>query len=53
MKNLSLANIAAAAGGQYVGPAEMQSFEVTAIESDSRKKQVLIESPVTARLNER
>ena len=27
MKNLSLANIAAAAGGQYVGPAEMQSFE--------------------------
>ena len=37
MKNLSLANIAAAAGGQYVGPAEMQSFEVTAIESDSRK----------------
>lgn len=37
MKNLSLANIAAAAGGQYVGPAAMQSFEVTAIESDSRK----------------
>lgn len=37
MKNLSLANIASAAGGRYVGPAEMQSFEVTAIDSDSRK----------------
>ncbi len=37
MKNLSLANIATAAGGRYVGPAEMQSVEVTAIDTDSRK----------------
>ncbi|MDO4510981.1 MAG: UDP-N-acetylmuramoyl-tripeptide--D-alanyl-D-alanine ligase [Bacteroidales bacterium] len=37
MKNLSLANIAMAAGGRYVGSAEMQAVEVTAIESDSRK----------------
>lgn len=37
MKNLSLINIAKAAGGTYVGPEELQSVEVTAIESDSRK----------------
>lgn len=37
MKNLTLANIAAAAGGRYVGPADKANFEVTAIETDSRK----------------
>lgn len=37
MKNLTLANIAAACGGRYVGPAEKASIEVSAIETDSRK----------------
>lgn len=37
MKNLTLANIAAAAGGQYRGPADKANTEVTAIETDSRK----------------
>lgn len=37
MKNLTLANIAAACGGRYVGLAEKASIEVSAIETDSRK----------------
>ncbi|WP_407405123.1 UDP-N-acetylmuramoyl-tripeptide--D-alanyl-D-alanine ligase [Sodaliphilus sp.] len=37
MKNLSLANIAAACGGRYVGTAQAASQEVTGIETDSRK----------------
>lgn len=37
MKNLTLANIAAACGGRYVGPAEKASIEVSVIETDSRK----------------
>lgn len=37
MKNLSLANIASAAGGRYVGPAEKREVEVSAISTDSRK----------------
>lgn len=37
MKNLSLANIAAACGGRYVGLPGVANHEVTAIETDSRK----------------
>ncbi len=37
MKNLTLASIAQAAKGRYVGDASMAAHEVTAIETDSRK----------------
>ncbi len=37
MKNMTLAHIAAAAGGRYVGPADKAGVEVTAVETDSRK----------------